>query len=188
MHDLVAHPATPPKAIKDVQAQLLLSGPCELWMEFHVRSGEDLLLPEEKPPERADGLWETTCFELFVDPHDAPGYLEFNFSPSLQWAAYGFEGYRTGMRELPFRDPEICLFGSDQHLSLAVEAFPELPAGALKLGLSAVIEEADGTKSYWALAHPAEKPDFHHPAGFVLDLPTPEGDRPIGSVIVPAGR
>jgi hypothetical protein len=31
-----------------------------------------------------------------------------------------------------------------------------------RLGLSAVIEEKDGTKSYWALAHPnPDRPDFH---------------------------
>ena len=40
-----------------------------------------------------------------------------------------------------------------------------------ELGLSAVLEEKDGTKSYWALAHPAEKPDFHAPDCFVAKLP-----------------
>ncbi len=45
-----------------------------------------------------------------------------------------------------------------------------------RLGLSAVIEETDGTKSYWALAHPAEgPPDFHHPDCFALTLPAPGG-------------
>ena len=32
----------------------------------------------------------------------------------------------------------------------------------LAIGLSAILEEEDGTKSYWALAHPPDKPDFHH--------------------------
>lgn len=45
------------------------------------------------------------------------------------------------------------------------------PRGAAKIGLSAVIEETDGTKSYWALAHPDGPPDFHDPACFVLELP-----------------
>ena len=35
----------------------------------------------------------------------------------------------------------------------------------------AVLEEKDGTKSYWALAHAADKPDFHHPDCFVAKLP-----------------
>jgi hypothetical protein len=40
----------------------------------------------------------------------------------------------------------------------------------LRVGLSAVIEANDGTLSYWALKHPAAKPDFHHPDSFVLEL------------------
>jgi len=52
----------------------------------------------------------------------------------------------------------------------AVATVPE--SGALKVNLAAVIEEADGAKSYWAHAHPPEgPPDFHHPDCFVLELP-----------------
>jgi hypothetical protein len=40
-----------------------------------------------------------------------------------------------------------------------------------QLGLSAVLEETDGTRSFWALAHPDErKPDFHHPDCFAAQL------------------
>ncbi len=39
------------------------------------------------------------------------------------------------------------------------------------IGLSAVIEELDGRKSYWALAHAPGKPDFHQRTCFVLQLP-----------------
>jgi hypothetical protein len=39
-----------------------------------------------------------------------------------------------------------------------------------QLGLSVVLEEADGTKSYWAAKHPAEKPDFHDAHCFALQL------------------
>ena len=46
------------------------------------------------------------------------------------------------------------------------------PTCVWDLGLSAVLEEKDGTKSYWALAHPnADKPDFHDPACFAAHLP-----------------
>ena len=42
---------------------------------------------------------------------------------------------------------------------------------AWRLGLSAVIEETSGRKSYWALAHPPGKADFHHSDCFALELP-----------------
>jgi hypothetical protein len=41
------------------------------------------------------------------------------------------------------------------------------------MGLAAVIEEAGGTLSYWALAHSEDKPDFHASACFAAALPAP---------------
>jgi hypothetical protein len=58
------------------------------------------------------------------------------------------------------------------HASLALEGISDLPGDAAwRLGLSAVIEEASSGKSYWALAHPPGKPDFHHADGFACELP-----------------
>jgi hypothetical protein len=39
-----------------------------------------------------------------------------------------------------------------------------------RLGLSAVIEETNGRKSYWALTHPPGQPDFHHSDCFAAEL------------------
>jgi hypothetical protein len=39
------------------------------------------------------------------------------------------------------------------------------------MGISAILVERDGRKSYWALAHPPGEPDFHHPDCFALELP-----------------
>ena len=36
------------------------------------------------------------------------------------------------------------------------------------------MKDVDGGISYWALAHPPGKPDFHHPDSFALTLPPPE--------------
>ena len=38
------------------------------------------------------------------------------------------------------------------------------------LGPGFRIEDEAGALSYWALRHPPGKPDFHHPAGFALEL------------------
>jgi len=173
-HELVPHPSNPPRSVSSVAVQLAMGRPRELWLEYSVRSAAALLLPKEQEAKRADGLWKATCFELFLKPSESEGYVEFNFSPSFQWAAYGFSGYRSGMVEMPAHDPEISLSIGSDYLHLAIEALPDLPPAALKLGLSAVIEEIDGTKSYWALAHAPGPPDFHHPDCFALQLPAPE--------------
>jgi hypothetical protein len=145
-------------------------------VEWSVTPSAQLVLPPEQAPVRTDGLWRTTCFEAFLRPAEREAYLEFNFSPSFAWAAYGFERYREGNYPLPQRvDPEIWLSPGDAytHLTAEFEVGQSL-SGATLVNLSAVIEERDGTKSYWALAHPPEgPPDFHHPACFVLELPPP---------------
>lgn len=129
-------------------------------------------LPPPAPPIRTDGLWKTTCFELFVRPDGADGYFEFNVSPSGAWAAYGFDGYRTGMRDLEIPAPTIRRIDGGIAVALDVSS---LPHGPWIIGLSAIVEEQGGMKSYWALAHPPGKPDFHHADCFALQLPAAGG-------------
>ena len=134
-------------------------------------------VPKQTKPARADGLWQHTCFEAFVRSAHSQAYWEFNLSPSRQWAAYRFDGYRRGMAAEPaLTDPqfEIRLEASELRLStkLDLSGIEALATGKdWQVGLSAVIEEQDGRKSYWALAHPPGKPDFHHANSFALRLP-----------------
>lgn len=149
-----------------------------MWIRYHLEGVIDnLAAPLPQEPARADRLWQTTCFEVFLRKSGQSSYAEFNFSPSSRWAAYKFADYRSGMANLELSAaPEIGLDASDSHFALEVELQLPAPWGGLPLvvGFSAVIEEADGTKSYWALAHPPGKPDFHHRDCFALTLPAPE--------------
>jgi len=136
-----------------------------------------LRLPPVTAPMRADELWQHTCFEAFVRAPPGAAYYEFNFAPSMQWAAYRFGGYRAGMAVAnELSAPRIDAESSDElyelRVALALDGMPSLPRdSAWRLGLSAVIEEASGRKSYWALAHPPGKPDFHHGDCFAQELP-----------------
>jgi hypothetical protein len=48
---------------------------------------------------------------------------------------------------------------------------PRDPLGVpWRLGLSAMLEDTQARKSYWALKHPPGKPDFHHADCFALEL------------------
>ncbi len=141
-----------------------------LWVRFVVEGDVTAIRwPAPKAGEREDRLWEHTCFEVFVTTSD--GYREFNLSPSHQWASYRFSGYRADMADAPEGVRGLALdLASDM---LALEAHIDLPPSAGTLALSTVIEANDGSKSYWALTHPGETPDFHHPASFTLDLTEP---------------
>ena len=130
-----------------------------------------LRLPRAGAGGRGDELWRHTCFEAFVRAADG-GYYELNFAPSTQWAAYRFDGYRSGMAPAELPPPRIEAEAGADRYALRIEADVggfDLSA-AWRLALSAVIEDAAGRISYWALAHAAGKPDFHHPDSFVLDL------------------
>ncbi len=147
------------------------------WLElrWRIEGAASLVVPPLAGKGRADGLWQTTCFELFVRAPDGDAYSEFNLSPSERWAAYDFAGYREGMmnRAMP-RDP-ICTLRRGQGVALFDAAVPlaGLPALPLEFSLTAVIEEQGGTKSYWAMAHGAGKPDFHHRTCFAGTLAAP---------------
>lgn len=140
-------------------------------LRYEVDDGSSLVMPDVVVPKRADKLWRTTCFELFLRFDDEEHYIELNFSPSECWAAYAFSGYREGMTVLPVEAPIITrIIGG-----VEVNCFPgALPHGNLAMALTAVIEEEGGRKSYWSLAHPPGPPDFHHAACFAARLPAPE--------------
>lgn len=163
-HRLVPHPDTPCPALSAITvevergARLMLAFRCE-------GDASAICWPALAVPVRTDELWRHTCFEAFVA--DGAGYREFNLSPSGAWSAYVFDGYRSGMRDA---DADIGIAFADAALTATIAA--DLPAHG-RLGLSAVIELADGSKSYWALAHPPGKPDFHAPACFAAELPAP---------------
>jgi hypothetical protein len=149
---------------------------------------------------RADELWRHTCFEAFVRVGDSKAYHEFNFAPSGDWNAYRFLDYRQGMAREQAVDPPaietdvrqaplsaehvegLRAAGSDpldrfdtpffmltSNIEMERTALPiDVP---WRFGLSAVIEERNGTRSYWALKHPPGEPDFHHPDCFDVELP-----------------
>ena len=165
---LTPHPATPPAdplfklwASVDHAAAFGAVATTNIWFGVGAPAGR-FAIPETGDRSRASELWRTTCFEAFLRPHAEEGYREWNFAPSGDWAAYDFSGYREGMADAQVRSsPYIRM--EDNLTWWALGATITVEAGQRwQLGLSAVVEEQDGTKSYWALAHPpGDKPDFH---------------------------
>jgi hypothetical protein len=171
---LTSHPTIPAGAVIGVEVEVVRADPTTLTLTY-VIAGDiaALAVPQPAAPMRTDELWRRTCLEAFVRPEGGEAYLEFNLSPSSQWAAYAFAGYREGMAEADLPPPRISVEATPTTLRLQA-TLQGLPPGACRLALTAVIEETGGHKSYWALAHPRpDRPDFHHAAGFALGLPHP---------------
>lgn len=191
---LLAHPATPPSAALRIEAEIVRGE--SLTLTFVV-SGEveRLLIAAPATPERADELWRTTCFEAFLQGADGGPYVELNLAPSGRWATYQFASYRQGMGPADLAAPpriETRKATDRFEMKASVALGPLLPAdGPWRVGLTAVIEEAGGVKSYFALAHPWGKPDFHDSRGFILEVDHEVRHRPPdrgpGSAPAPGG-
>lgn len=175
--ELILHPEMTCPAARRVTASVDRGTATQLRLELVVEGDlAALLVPPLGVPERTDFLWQHTCFEAFVRAGDEPAYHELNLAPSRAWAIYGFRAYRE--LESIGEDPQALTItaehtGQRLTLSAVVElsclsaAYADAP---LRIGLSAVLEEADGHLSYWSLYHPPGQADFHHADAFQVLL------------------
>ena len=173
---LKIHPDSRCPAVHQVEVEASRPQAGALMLRYVVDGDmRGLVLPPVGEPARTDALWQHTCFEAFIRPGSDEAYYEFNFAPSTRWAAYRFDGYREGMRiadQIGALRIEVDCTSERFALQVALqcdESF-ELARAIWHVGLSAVLEAVSGDKSYWALAHPPGKPDFHHADCFVVEL------------------
>ncbi|WP_327154107.1 DOMON-like domain-containing protein [Streptomyces tubercidicus] len=156
----------------DVHLQELTQETLSLRYTLHAEVTRLRIPATTRKPQHTDELWKHTCFEMFV--RKAPGataYYELNFSPSTEWALYAFEGYHKNPVSIdPARPPQIRVKRERHRLQLDIRADLSGLPHAGDMALAAVIEDENGTLSYWALKHAAPEPDFHHPDSF---LPQP---------------
>ncbi len=183
-HSLALHPARPPR---DATA---LAGVTLEVRGAHTGSGLHLTYVLEGPlerlsipiptaaPARADRLWEHTCFELFAGVPGSTRYAEYNFAPTLQWAAYGFRDYRDNdhIAQDKLAAPRLEVRRAAALLELEVHVDTAALQAALgtapsRFALAAVLETRTREITYWSTQHtdPA-RADFHRADSFTLAL------------------
>jgi hypothetical protein len=169
---LEPHPSSVPTGIDQVEVTARRSGQ-QLKLHYRCAATEGaIVLPPASEPGRADGLWRATCCEAFLRRAGGEAYLEFNFSPSGQWAAYMFSDYRAGMREIEIASPQMVFETNAAGFDLRVEVeMPEEWSGDWNCALTVVLLDRAGQPSHWSLRHPPGRPDFHHSSNFALALP-----------------
>ena len=178
---LACHSASPTTVVSSITAGVNHSPDGGLRLEYTLTGNlDELLIPTRAASTQASGLWRHTCFEAFIAGQGSPEYCEFNFSPSTQWAAYGFSQYRQGMAPLACdaQTPVSLEVANDQlklEANITCMALEALAGGGIfRMALAAIVEEKSGRLSYWAIAHPSSNPDFHHPDSFVLLVERPD--------------
>jgi len=179
---LVAHSREAAGPVHALSASGALHRSGTLTVEFELRG--DLqsirLLPSVCQPRRRDELWKRTCFELFARHRSGPRYCEFNFSACGDWAAYVFDSYRGTRHDAEQRPLEISvLTTARQQIRLRARmdlraayagGAEEFELAGWRLNCAAVIENAEGSLSHWAVRHPRPRPDFHDTEGFAICL------------------
>lgn len=178
---LTCHAATPCVHVRAVSVRTDRVRGGLLRLRYRVEGDlERLELPDRRQGMQTDDLWRHTCFEAFAKRGDTSAYLELNFSPSSEWAMYRFDDYRHGMQPVaPSHPPEIAcrrrgdLLETDVHVHLDHLFIERGHVDELRLAVAAVLEDRQRQLSYWALAHPMARPDFHHADSFVLSLSAP---------------
>ena len=167
---LQPHPGNRGRTSEAIEVTVSQSA-ASLSLTYRITGLPAIRLPAPAPPGPADELWRHTCCEAFVASDGV--YHEFNFSPAGSWAVFRFIDIRQ--RDPAYRPPVAPAIDSaaDGHSLTLTAELPTalLPAGAPRtLGLTAVIEHADGSLAYWALRHDAPQADFHRPATFLIPL------------------
>lgn len=173
---LTPHPQFRNRAVRSIEAHIARGSDGMLAIRYVLDADLDALrIPPQRSARHADRLWQHTCFEVFMREAGASPYVELNFSPSGEWAMYAFDRYRVPASAKTDR-PAPRMTVSKTSAALELEAAIQLdtmiaPSNAdLAIAISAVIEDREGALSYWALAHPAGQPDFHHANSFALTL------------------
>lgn len=125
--------------------------------------------PSANPARRLQ-LWRHTCFELLWGPFNDPRYWELNASPAGHWNILSFTDYRLGMRE----ETRIAARVRTQRRPAGFSICCTVPVAALeclgpyRFAPAAIIRLAGGRRTFWAIRHPGQAPDFHHPLSFAL--------------------
>ena len=177
MPELVSHPHTTSRVGRAVTVNATLTVDAKLSLHYELHGAVARMnIPAPAPARIGWKLWRHTCCELFVRSEGAEPYHEFNFSPSGEWAAYAFSGYRQGGSLTDERlNPQVAIESQPERLDLYAlvdlgRLSPSYRKARLRLGLATILEEETGGYSYWALRHAPGKPDFHHQDAFALVL------------------
>ncbi len=141
--------------------------PPGLLLQYAVKGPlRQLIIPAAaRMPGHTAGLWRTTCLECFVRGGNGDRYTEWNFSPSGNWWACAFDGYRKAAGQQPGGLRPVRLRARLDETCMVMQAALVLAPGRVHIDPAVILKHADGRFSHWAGAHPCGRPDFHRPSG-----------------------
>jgi hypothetical protein len=132
----------------------------------HIKTNPHFFQSVPTEAQRRDGLWKSTCFELFLKVPNKSTYYEFNFSPEGFWNLYHFSDYRKP--HPPHRSEDFSITEwSWRSQVFKVALSNKTSVRDWSASITAVLQNLNHEVQYWALKHTDEKPNFHHFDSFV---------------------
>ncbi|MBY0451911.1 MAG: hypothetical protein K2P92_02675 [Bdellovibrionaceae bacterium] len=165
---------------------LMSANTAEINFKWMDPKGE-IVLPEKENAGRIIGLWESTCFEAFIQPAPenqpqfvqnltAPvRYYETNFSTAKSWNVFGFTDYRTPTTPTELVEAKILSYDVQSNQMKIVLQVDGADWRKVSISLCAVIVTRSYGKSYWSFKHADDKANFHHFESFIIERSLSEG-------------
>ncbi len=137
-----------------------------------------LEVPDELGYARFNGLWQNTCFELFLGTTKQSDYREVNLSPTEAWNCYHFDDYRQPDKMPPIQSHDIQLLEIQAHpqkLHTVINVQGLLThyncqLNDLRLGISSVLQLKNGKTLFFALQHSGKQADFHRKQDWIAEF------------------
>ncbi|CAA6816502.1 MAG: Unknown protein [uncultured Sulfurovum sp.] len=131
---------------------------------------ETYVFPQKSQPQRANELWKSTCFELFLGNSQKEAYYELNFSSSLAWNFYYLRSYRAELQELKLlSEPKISVKENEEVFKIVFEL--ETETFSFKdfdsYNVASVLLTKEHECTFWSLKAFTDVPDFHHQDNFL---------------------
>lgn len=154
----------------------------ELKADLEIRSAERLdLVFKWKDPQgkiifsvepangRHMGLWQQTCFEVFIQPAGGKKYFEINLTRQRAWNVFEFADYRSPQPPQELMGAELQDFKLSNNELRASFRLPGTDFKKIKVSFCSVVVLRDAGVTYWSVKHADTKPNFHHFESFITE-------------------
>ena len=137
-------------------------------LSFVVKGAlDEYIFPSKSIPKKANELWKSTCFELFLGNEKEETYYELNFSSSLAWNFYYLSTYRGEVEELTLlNSPKVERFEAKDEFKILFELSVENVEDFELYNVACILLNKEHKRTFWTIKHLNSQPDFHDKASF----------------------
>jgi hypothetical protein len=166
----ILRPFNDPKVNVSVSADLIVRSGETIEVIFNWQDDDGKIVFSNEPRDgRFSGLWQQTCFEMFIQPEGGKSYYEINLTPQRAWNVFSFEDYRLPQPPAEFSGAELKSFSYEPGKLRALFTLKGAQLEKVKASYCAVIVLKDTGVSYWSVKHADSKPNFHHFESFITE-------------------